>query len=154
MVEAWKTIKTRGPASFVTTINFASIGLGLSHAIGVSQAAPERSIVLLCGDGGFMNGGLVEFNTAVRYKSDLIVVVCNDGAYGAEHHKFLARQMDPGAIVFEWPDFAPVAVALGGEGVTVRAWQDWQLVEKAVKTRSRPLLIDVKLDPTRVPWDR
>jgi acetolactate synthase-1/2/3 large subunit len=154
MVEAWKTIKVSGPASFVTTINFASIGLGLSHAIGASHAAPGRPVALFCGDGGFMNGGLAEFNTAVRHKSDLIVVVCNDGAYGAEHHKFLARQMDPGTIVFDWPDFAPVAIALGGEGITVRSAKDWKLVDQAIKNRSKPLLIDMKLDPARVPWDR
>ena len=90
MGEAWRTIKAAGPASFLPAINFASIGLGLSHAIGASFAAPGRPTVLIVGDGGFMHGGLVEFNTAVRYGRDLIVVVCNDGAYGAEHIK-LAR---------------------------------------------------------------
>lgn len=154
MVEVWKRIGVRGPEDFLTTINFASIGLGLSHAIGGTFARPDQPVVIFCGDGGFMNGGLAEFNTAVRHNADLIVVVCNDGAYGAEHHKFLNRQMEPSSITFDWPDFAPVAIALGGEGVTVHADTDWALVAHAIERRTRPLLIDLKLDPARVPWDR
>ncbi|QDC37249.1 thiamine pyrophosphate-binding protein [Sphingobium fuliginis] len=154
MVETWKTIGVTGPANFLTTINFASIGLGLSHAIGATFAKPGQPVVAFCGDGGFMNGGLAEFNTAVRHKADLIVIICNDGAYGAEHHKFLNRQMEPTSIAFDWPDFAPVAVALGGEGVTVRSDEDWAAVSRAIENRTKPLLIDLKLDPSRVPWDR
>lgn len=154
MVEAWKTMNVSGPENFLTTINFASIGLGLSHAIGGAFAKPEQPVVAFCGDGGFMNGGLAEFNTAVRHKADLIVIVCNDGAYGAEHHKFLNRQMEPGSIAFDWPDFAPVALALGGEGVTVRSDDDWAAVASAIQHRTKPLLVDLKLDPSRVPWDR
>lgn len=154
MVEAWKTIGVSGPENFLTTINFASIGLGLPHAIGATFARPGQPVVALCGDGGFMNGGLAEFNTAVRHRTDLIVIVCNDGAYGAEHHKFLNRQMETGSIAFDWPDFAPVAIALGGDGITVRSDEDWVLVAAALENRTRPLLIDLKLDPERVPWDR
>lgn len=154
MVEVWKTISVSGPANFLTTINFASIGLGLSHAVGAAFAKAGQPVVAFCGDGGFMNGGLAEFNTAVRHKVDLIVIVCNDSAYGAEHHKFLARQMEPNTIAFDWPDFAPVAIALGGEGVTIRSDADWPLVEAAIHNRTKPLLIDLKLDPSKVPWDR
>lgn len=154
MVEAWKMIDVVGPQNFLTTINFASIGLGLSHAVGGAFARPDQAVVAFCGDGGFMNGGLAEFNTAVRHDADLIVVVCNDGAYGAEHHKFLNREMETGNIAFDWPDFAPVAIALGGSGVTVRSDDDWAAVANAIEHRTRPLLIDLKLDPARVPWDR
>jgi len=154
MVEVWKTIGVTEPGNFLTTINFASIGLGLSHAIGAAAARPSQPVIAFCGDGGFMNGGLSEFNTAVRHGSDLIVVVCNDSAYGAEHHKFVNRQMAAGNIAFDWPDFGPVAIALGGDGVTVRCDADWPAVEAAIQNRSSPLLIDLKLDPARVPWDR
>ena len=96
----------------------------------------------------------ISADTAVRNNADLIVVICNDGAYGAEHHKFVERQLDPVTIAFDWPDFAPVAKALGGDGVTIRSDDDWAAVEKAITERARPLLIDLKLDPNRVTWDR
>ena len=150
----WTMIKTPGPGSFLATVNFSSIGLGLSHAIGASFALPGRPIVLFTGDGGFMHGGLSEFNTAVRYKLDLIVIVCNDGAYGAEVTKFQQkrpdRQMDHGLITFDWPDFAPLAIASGGHGVTVRSEQDWGQAEAAIQHRRGPVLIDIRLDPSRM----
>ncbi len=97
-----------------------------------------------------MNGGLAEFNTAVRFGCDLTVIVCNDGAYGAEHVKFRARNLNAETIFFDWPDFAPIAIALGGEGVTVRSVDDMAAVDPAFKARRRPLLIDLKLDPERM----
>lgn len=98
-----------------------------------------------------MHGGLIEFNTAVRHRVNLIVVVCNDAAYGAEHNTLLKRQLEPDTILFDWPDLAPAAIALGGAGVTIRAETDWEAAEAAIKSRSRPLLIDVKLDFQRMP---
>ena len=98
-----------------------------------------------------MHGGLAEFNTAVRYKTDLIVIVCNDGAYGAEHNTLLKRQLEPDTILFDWPDLAAVAIALGGQGITIRSEQDWTSAEVAIKHRSKPLLIDIKLDFAQMP---
>jgi acetolactate synthase I/II/III large subunit len=151
MLKAWTTIHVAGPGSFVMTNDLGSIGLGLSFAIGAAYAAPRRPIVLLCGDGGFMHGGLAEFNTAVRHKTDLIVIVCNDGAYGAEHNTLLKRQLEPDTILFDWPELAAVAIALGGQGITIRSEQDWTSAEAAIKHRSKPLLIDIKLDFEQMP---
>jgi acetolactate synthase-1/2/3 large subunit len=151
MLKAWTTIHVAGPGSFVMTNDLGSIGLGLSFAIGAAHAAPHRPTILLCGDGGFMHGGLAEFNTAVRHKTDLIVIVCNDGAYGAEHNALLKRQLEPDTILFDWPDLAAVAIALGGQGITIRSEQDWISAEAAIKHRSKPLLIDIKLDFEQMP---
>jgi len=52
---------------------------------------------------------------------------------------------------FAWPDCAPVAVALGGAGVTVRNEDDLVAAGKAIANRDRPLLIDLKLDPDNMP---
>jgi acetolactate synthase-1/2/3 large subunit len=147
---AWTVIGAPGPRSFLHTVNFSSIGLGMPSAIGAAVAAPGRPIVLAIGDGGLMLGGLAEFNTAVRYGLDLIVIVCNDGSYGAEHIKFKMRQKDPGMILFDWPDFAPLAVALGGSGVTVRSESDFAAAQQAIDSRTGPILIDLKLDPERI----
>lgn len=151
MLKVWTTVHVDHPRAFVSTSDFGSIGLGLSHAIGASFGAPDRPAVLFCGDGGFMHGGLAEFNTAVRHKADLIVVVCNDGCYGAEQVKFHYKNMDFDSIRFDWPDFAATAVALGGEGVRVQSESDWAAVEQAVLNRTKPLLIDLRFDPRRLP---
>lgn len=151
MTEVWCRISVRDPRSFIATTNFGSIGLGLQAAIGMSFAAPDRPVVLFTGDGGFMMGGVNEFNTAVRLKQDLIVIVCNDSAYGAEHIQFLDRKMDPSLSQFEWPSFADVATALGGQGIRVSSNKDLATAIAAIETRDRPLLIELRLDPNDVP---
>jgi len=84
---------------------------------------------------------------AVRERLDVIVVVCNDGGYGAEYIQFVRKGMEPSLSTFAWPDFAPVAVALGGDGLTVRNETDLRAALDAIKCRKKPLLIDLKLDP-------
>jgi acetolactate synthase-1/2/3 large subunit len=129
---------------------FAAIGLGTGMAIGAASARPDRPTVLVAGDGGFMLGGLNEFTTAVQHGMDLVCVVCNDGSYGAEHIQFTGRSLDPAISVFEWPDLAAVAQAMGGTGITVTSETDLATLDAAITNRSGPLLIDVRIDPDRV----
>ncbi len=154
MTEVWCRICVPDPQSFLATTNFGSIGLGLQEAIGASLAAPDRPVVLFSGDGGFMMNGINEFNTAVRLKRDLIVIICNDSAYGAEHIQFLDRQMDPALALFDWPSFADVGTALGGTGIRVQTEADLDRAIAAIETRDRPLLIELVLDPDDVPLMR
>jgi len=151
MTEVWCRITAPDPQSFVVTANFGSIGLGLQEAIGAGVAAPDRPVVLFTGDGGFMMGGLNEFNTAVRLGLDLIVIVANDSAYGAEHIQFMDRQMDPSLTQFDWPSFAEVATALGGQGIMVTSMTELDAALKGLEQRDRPVLIELRLDPNDVP---
>lgn len=151
MTEVWCRIKAPDAKSFIATTNFGSIGIGLQHAIGACFAAPDRPVVLFTGDGGFMMAGINEFNTAVRLKLDLITIVCNDSAYGAEHIQFVDRDMNPSLSQFEWPSFANVATALGGQGILVESDDQLDTAIQAIQTRNGPLLIELKLDPDDVP---
>jgi acetolactate synthase-1/2/3 large subunit len=151
VVGAFSMVHVPDPSAFVYTMNFGSIGLGMGNAIGAYVGAPQRPVLMLCGDGGFMLGGLAEFSTAVRHRIDLVVIVFNDDAYGAEHVQFRVRDMDPSNSTFDWPELAPIADALGGQGFTVRTLDELDQTLKAVHARDRPVLIDVKLDPDKVP---
>ncbi|MEP2920593.1 thiamine pyrophosphate-binding protein [Sulfitobacter sp.] len=151
MTEVWCRLSVDGPRSFVSTVNFGAIGLGLQEAIGAGVAAPERPVVLFSGDGGFMMGGINEFNTAVRLGLDLIVIIANDSAYGAEHIQFLDRKMDPTLAEFEWPSFAAIAKSLGGDGLEVRSNAELETALEALEDRKGPYLIELRLDPADVP---
>jgi len=151
MTEVWCRISVPNPRSFVGTVNFGSIGLGLQTAVGAAIAAPDQPVVLFSGDGGFMMGGINEFNTAVRLGLDLIVIIANDSAYGAEHIQFVDRNMDPSLTEFAWPSFAQIAKSLGGEGHEVRSNEQLDEALKALEKRSRPFLIELRLDPANVP---
>ncbi len=151
MQQPMKYMHVPDPNSFLATYAFGSIGLGMGTAIGAGFGRPEQPVVAMLGDGGFMMGGLSEFNTAVRHNVDLVAIVFNDGCYGAEAIQFRRRDQD-GSIAFQaWPDLARVAEALGGTGVTVRCLADIDLAAEAVENRDRPVLVDVKVDTERVP---
>lgn len=151
MTEVWCRISVPDPQSFVATTNFGSIGIGLQEAVGAGLAAPDRPVVLFTGDGGFMMGGINEFNTAVRLGLDLIVIVANDSAYGAEHIQFLDRKMDPSLTEFHWPSFAEVATSLGGQGIAVHNNDELEAALAMLETRAGPVLIELRLDPHDVP---
>lgn len=143
-------IRASDPRAYVTSTNFGSIGLGFSHAIGACCAGGGRPVVIVNGDGSFIHGGLVEFNTAVRHRLDLIVIVANDGSYGSEENIFRGRSVDPVSSFFTWPEFADLAISLGGEGVVVRSEGDLENAARAILNRSKPLLIDIKIDAEKM----
>jgi acetolactate synthase-1/2/3 large subunit len=149
--EAFTRLHVPHPQAYVHTVNYGSIGLGMGNAVGAYFGAPDRPVLLVTGDGGFMLGGLAEFSSAVRHGVDLVVVLFNDSAYGAEHIQFRNKHMDPSISTFEWPDFGPVATALGGQGFTVRNLAELDVALAAIADRDRPVLIDVKIDPDKVP---
>ncbi|MEM6305159.1 MAG: thiamine pyrophosphate-binding protein [Pseudomonadota bacterium] len=151
MLEAWCRISVPGPQSFMPTTNFTSIGLGLQAAIGAGIADPDRPVVLISGDGGFMMGALNEFHTLVKLGMDCIVIVANDASYGAEHIQFSNRQMDPTISMLDWPDFSALAKTFGAQ--TFKVDSDAKLEEalEAIETREGPMFIELCLDPADMP---
>lgn len=65
--------------------------------------------------------------------------------------QFLDRKMDPGLSMFDWPSFAQVGTALGGQGIVVDSNEALDRAIKAIETRDKPLLIELKLNPNEVP---
>lgn len=135
----------------VHTVSSGSIGLAVPCAIGASFAAPDEPVLVVVGDGGFMLGGLAELSTAVRHGCNLTIVVVNDKAYGAEWVQLDDRDVDPSISTFDWPDLAPVAVALGAAGHEAADLDELRAaLEKAAGTPGTTL-IDVRIDPAAVP---
>jgi thiamine pyrophosphate-dependent acetolactate synthase large subunit-like protein len=129
---------------------FQAVGLGLGSAIGAAVARPEWTTVAAIGDGGtFM--ALAEIETAARLKLDnLLVLVYDDAAYGAEVHHFAPMGHDVGLVRFPDADLAAIARAAGAHGATVRNPAE---LEQAVtgwleEPHFRPLVIDAKVNPS------
>lgn len=140
-----RELKVQDQRGFLFTPSFGCIGLGLSSAIGAAVARPDRVSVAICGDGGLMMA-LPEFDTAVRAKLPVVVIVMNDEAYGAEIKHLEHRGWNLDYARFENPDLPAVARALGGDGIDVRSLEDLDLVEAALANLKRPLLIDIHVD--------
>ena len=143
------TMSVPNPRELVTSHGFGAIGLGMSTAIGAAVAHPTRPTVLCIGDGGYMMGGLTELSTAVHLGLDLIVIVYNDGSYGAEHIQLVTKGMDPAASLHEWPDFCAVAESMGCDTAKIASLDDIDAALEVVKNRQpgRPVLIEASTDP-------
>jgi acetolactate synthase-1/2/3 large subunit len=143
-------VRTGAVNSYVHTLEFGCIGLGMANAIGAAAGTPGTPVLMISGDGGFMLGGLAEFNSAVRHRLDIVVVIMNDKSYGAEYIQFTNKAMDPAISTFEWPSFAAVASGLGGIGHAVHTQQELEKVLDSLADRDRPTLIEVFLDPASI----
>lgn len=109
--------------SWVFAQDFQSLGLGLAGAVGAGQAHPDSLTVSIVGDGG-LRMSLSELDSAICAGTPLLVVVLDDGAYGAELHQFgpLGEPVEPSLL--SRLDFAGVATAMGARSATVRRADD------------------------------
>jgi len=91
------------------------MGAGLPSAIAAKLLHPEREVLAVCGDGGFMMNSQ-EIETAVRLKLDLVVLIIVDKAYGMIRWKQAVDHFADFGMTFGNPDFALYAQAYGAEG--------------------------------------
>ncbi len=127
------------------TVDFASIGMGFGTALGFACGTPDRTTVLFIGDGGFLMT-LSELETTAREGVPLVIVLMNDGAYGAELHYLKMRDMPVSTAVFADIDFAPIAQAFGFEAHTVRNLDELQKLAPLLQNPQGPLLLDCKIN--------
>jgi thiamine pyrophosphate-dependent acetolactate synthase large subunit-like protein len=140
------------PESFVFTQAFQSIGLGLATAVGAAVARPDRLTVAALGDGGALMG-ISELETVVRLGLDLLVVVYDDEAYGAEVHHFGLDGYPLDHVRFPPVDIAAIGRGFGCEGVTVSGPDDLAAVRDWVAgPRERPMVVDAKVTRAEPSW--
>lgn len=145
----WPAMHLRVPRDhgFVFTQGFQSVGLGLATAVGAALARPDRLTVVAVGDGGLLMT-LGELESIVRLGLRLLVVVYDDGAYGAEVHHFGPDGHPVDLVQFPPADLARVAQAAGFAAVQVRRVEDLAAVTAWLDdARPAPLLLDAKVVP-------
>jgi thiamine pyrophosphate-dependent acetolactate synthase large subunit-like protein len=146
MFAPWKYLRAADPTRFAAMSGFNALGLGLAGAVGMALAHPDMPTVVALGDGGFMMNP-AELATAVRERLPLVVLLFNDGCYGAEYHKFDLAGIDPAHSYVSWPDLAQLAQGFGADGLTVTKLSDLDVVASLVERLERPLVLDIRLDP-------
>jgi acetolactate synthase-1/2/3 large subunit len=124
--------------------DFGSVGASFPMALGVKLAKPERPVVCLNGDGGFMLNSQ-ELETAVREKINVMVVVFNDSGFGNvrayQKEKFEGRFM----CDFDNPPFGELARLFKADGTQVKTLDE---LKEAVQTGlkcGKPYVIDVTM---------
>ena len=93
----------------------ASMGAGLPSAMAARLVHPNRKVMAICGDGGFMMNSQ-ELETAVRLKQDLVVLILNDNSYGMIRWKQANMGFKDWGLQYGNPDFVKYAEAYGAHG--------------------------------------
>jgi len=114
---------SRPQEKFLTIREFGAIGNGISFAMGVAAARPDRTVVLFDGDGSLMMH-VQELETIKRHGLNILIVVMNDGAYGSEVHKLRSEGFPDDGSVFGYCDFAGIARGFGLPGKTFKNLDD------------------------------
>ena len=90
----------------------ATMGAGLPSAMAAAMLCPDRRVMAICGDGGFMMNSQ-ELETAIRLGLDLVVLVLNDGSYGMIRWKQQQAGFPDWGLEFGNPDFVAYAQSYG-----------------------------------------
>lgn len=151
MVQQWKV---RRGGMILQSGGFAAMGFGVCGALGAKLAAPERPVVAVVGDGGFMmHANAVA--TAVEYGLPVVWVVWNNGGYVSirdlqrgfygRDREYATRFRIEKTGELHSADFAAMARSMGADGVTVTRPADLCGQVQAAIASGRPTVLDVRM---------
>ena len=140
-------LPTYKPRTFIHPAEFCTIGCGLPLALGAQVAAPERTVLALCGDGGFLLNSS-ELATAAQEKLPVIIVIFNDSTFTTvkkdQQKRFPNHYIATDLLS---PDYVALAQAFHAIGVRVETPTELaQAIQQAVR-HSGPTVIDAQLPP-------
>jgi acetolactate synthase-1/2/3 large subunit len=123
----------------------ATMGAGLPSAMMAKMIYPERKVVAVCGDGGFMMNSQ-EIETAVRLGLDLVVIILNDSAYGMIKWKQEGMGFNNFGLDYNNPDFVKYAESYGAHGHRPTSHEDFKQIFKTATNSKGVHLIDLAVD--------
>jgi len=143
--------EVREPRTFLWPMGSGTIGFGLPAAIGAKIAKPDRPVVALCGDGGFLFS-CHELATAARYHVAIPVLLFNDNAFGiVDYGQRKEGQLD-GDERLANPDFVRLAKSFGAETERIHSLDEiGGALERAFR-RNTLTVVEVPM-PLQVPPD-
>jgi acetolactate synthase I/II/III large subunit len=146
MLFALHYLTARSPDSFTIHLGLGSMGSGISGAIGLALADPERPVVCVCGDGGMQMVGM-EALVALKYRLPIVFAVFNDARYNMVYHGY--RQVFGREAEWEspWTDFAAWARSMGMAGLRVNHPGEITTEQLARLRATRvPVVLDIRID--------
>ena len=141
------------PRTFISSGYQGTLGAGFPTALGVQVACPDRAVLSINGDGGFMFNAQ-ELSTAVQQALGVVVVVFEDGAYG--NVKRMQEDLYGGRVIaseLRNPDFVKLAESFGAAGVRVDTPDALRDAVAAAWGRRIPTVVSVSVGRFPDPFD-
>ena len=123
----------------------ATMGAGFPSAMGAKMVYPERKVLAICGDGGFMMNSQ-EMETAVRLNLNLVVLILRDNAYGMIKWKQAGMGFKDFGLDYGNPDFVKYAQAYGANGHRVEKADQFSEILQTCLEAQGVHLIEVPVD--------
>jgi acetolactate synthase-1/2/3 large subunit len=140
------------PRTYLTSSYYGNLGYAYPTALGAKIAQPDRAVVAISGDGGFLFNSQ-ELATAAMYGINVVVIVFNDNAFGNVYRDQMNRF--EGRVIgsqLKNPDFVKLAEAYGVEGFLARDAAELKIVLGAALTKASPCLIEVPVGMMPYPF--
>lgn len=137
--------KAYHPNTILLDNALATMGAGLPSAMMAAMLNPDRRVMAICGDGGFMMNSQ-EMETAVRLGLNLVVMIINDSAYGMIRWKQAHVAFEDWGLEFNNPDFVQYAQSYGAVGHRVKSAQTLASTLEQAFAAGGVHVIDVPID--------
>lgn len=147
MYKLWfaRHYKAHEPNTILLDNALATMGAGLPSAMTAALIYPERKVLAICGDGGFMMNSQ-EIETAIREKLNVVVLILNDSGYGMIKWKQEAMGFENFGLDYHNPDFVKYAESYGAKGYRLTGADDLiPLIQKGFEEKGVHI-IDVPID--------
>jgi len=140
------------PNTFIYGLGFAPVGYGVGSVIGGKFAAPDKPVVAIVGDGGFLMNGM-EVATAVNYNMPVIWVILNDAQLGMVYHgQRMASDAHVVVSKFKRVDFFKIAEGLGAKGIRIdKPGEINRNMMDDIIASGKPTVLDVVIDSEEPP---
>ncbi len=147
MYKIWfaRNYKAYQPNTILLDNALATMGAGLPSALGAAFVYPDRKIVAICGDGGFMMNSQ-ELETAVRTKRNVTTLILRDDSYGMIRWKQGTAGFEDWGLEFGNPDFVAYAESYGAKGYRVERTDDLLTLLESCLEAGGVNVIEVPID--------
>ena len=140
-----RNYKANQPNTVLLDNALATMGAGLPSAMAARIVYPDRRVMAICGDGGFMMNSQ-ELETAVRLKMQLVVLILRDDAYGMIKWKQAAMKFENFGLDYGNPDFVKYAESYGALGYRVESAADLLPMMEECHNTAGVHVIDCQVD--------
>ena len=137
--------KTYEPNTCIIDNALCSMGIALPGAIAAKLVHPDRRVVVVCGDGGFLMNSQ-EIETAMRLGLSFVIVIFNDSKFGMIEWKQQMHHQKSHGNDFTNPDFVKYAESFGANGYKVEKAEDFLKILKKALNQKTLCIIDVPVD--------
>jgi acetolactate synthase-1/2/3 large subunit len=140
------------PATIITSGYQGTLGFGFPTALGAKVACPDRAVLAVCGDGGFMFAA-TELATAVKHQIGLVTIVFNDSRFGNVQR--IQQQVYGGRVIatdLVNPDFVRFARSFGAHAVRVESERELGQALREGFAQDLPTVIEFVLPELPDPW--